>query len=132
MKSLLALAAAVLAAAVALPPAAEAAELGADRHAEAGVKCEACHGADKASPKTPDFATCTGCHKVDALVEKGRETHESARLAPLRDGIGLHELPRDARCVAGLLRAVPQLPVPGAVTVVLSADVLVRRGKLDS
>lgn len=44
--------------------------LGADRHAAAGVKCEACHGADKANPKTPDFATCTGCHKVDALVEK--------------------------------------------------------------
>lgn len=70
MKSLLALAAAVLAVVAALPPAAEAAELGADRHAEAGVKCEACHGADKANLKTPDFATCTGCHKVDALVEK--------------------------------------------------------------
>ena len=70
MKSLRTLAAAALAVALALPLAAQAVEFGAERHAKLGVKCEACHGTDKANPKTPDFATCTGCHKVDALVEK--------------------------------------------------------------
>lgn len=44
--------------------------LGADRHAQADVKCEACHGADKANPKTPDITTCTGCHNVEKLVAK--------------------------------------------------------------
>lgn len=70
MKSLRKLAAVAFAVALALPLAAQAAEFGADRHAKLGVKCETCHGTDKANPKTPDFATCTGCHKVDALVEK--------------------------------------------------------------
>lgn len=70
MKSRRTLAAEALAVALALPLAVQAAELGADRHAKVGVKCEACHDTDKANPKTPDFATCTGCHKVDALVEK--------------------------------------------------------------
>lgn len=44
--------------------------LGADRHAAAGVKCEACHGADRQNPKTPDISVCAGCHNIDGLVEK--------------------------------------------------------------
>lgn len=64
----------VFAVAVAVLPllldSAQAAELGADRHQAAGVKCEACHGPDASKPATPDFAVCTGCHKVDELVKK--------------------------------------------------------------
>lgn len=51
----------------------QAAPLGADRHAQVGVKCEACHGMDKANPATPDIDTCTGCHNADQLAEKTKD-----------------------------------------------------------
>lgn len=45
-------------------------QFGADRHAKAGVKCEACHGSDMKNPQMPSTQVCAGCHNVDALVEK--------------------------------------------------------------
>lgn len=51
----------------------QAAPLGADRHAQVGVKCEACHGTDKANPATPDIDTCTSCHNADQLAEKTKD-----------------------------------------------------------
>lgn len=43
---------------------------GAERHAKAGVVCEACHGPDKAKPAVPELKTCAACHDVDAIVAK--------------------------------------------------------------
>ena len=51
----------------------QAAALGADRHAQAGVKCESCHGNDKANPVAPEIDVCTGCHNPDQLVEKTKD-----------------------------------------------------------
>lgn len=41
----------------------------ADRHAKLGMKCESCH-AGQATPSEPAMDVCTGCHQIDALVEK--------------------------------------------------------------
>lgn len=41
----------------------------ADRHVKLGFKCETCH-AGQQTPSEPSMDVCTGCHKVDALVEK--------------------------------------------------------------
>lgn len=45
----------------------------ADQHVESGLKCESCHGPDMKNPQTPSTAVCTGCHNVDALVEKTKD-----------------------------------------------------------
>ena len=41
----------------------------ADRHAKLGFKCETCH-AGQATPSEPPMEACTGCHQIEALVEK--------------------------------------------------------------
>lgn len=64
---------AILPLAFALSVSAQAQSFGADRHVAAGVKCEACHGPDKANPQEPTIETCTGCHNVKKLVEKTKD-----------------------------------------------------------
>ena len=43
---------------------------GAERHVAKGVKCEICHGPDKANPQLPTIDNCKTCHDIKALVEK--------------------------------------------------------------
>ena len=43
---------------------------GAERHVAKGVKCEMCHGPDKANPQEPTIDTCKTCHDIKAIVEK--------------------------------------------------------------
>lgn len=51
----------------------QAAQMGADRHVAHGVKCESCHGPDKANPQEPTLETCTGCHNLKSVVEKTKD-----------------------------------------------------------
>ena len=43
---------------------------GAERHVAKGMKCEICHGPDKANPQLPTIDNCKTCHDIKALVEK--------------------------------------------------------------
>lgn len=43
---------------------------GAERHVAKGVKCEICHGPDKANPQLPTIDNCKTCHDIKALFEK--------------------------------------------------------------
>lgn len=46
-----------------------AADFGADRHVQKGVKCEACHGANK-EVDYPSIDQCKQCHNPAAVAEK--------------------------------------------------------------
>ena len=48
-------------------------QFGADRHVAKGIKCEMCHGSDKANPQEPKIETCSGCHNIKQLVEKTKD-----------------------------------------------------------
>ena len=96
-----------------------AAENLADRHAKLGFKCETCH-AGQATPSEPPMEACTGCHQIEALVEKTKNVkptnphvsphyHEPARFAPLRQHARMRQLPHDARRKHEFLR--PMSPV---------------------
>ncbi len=45
----------------------------ADLHVQKGLKCETCHGNDKANMKEPTTADCVACHNVDKLVESTKD-----------------------------------------------------------
>ena len=76
-------------------------QFGADRHVAKGIKCEMCHGSDKANPQEPTIETCSGCH--------------NAYVAALSGSVGLHQLPYHAWSNGKLLRPVPQFRVQSAL-----------------
>ena len=52
---------------------------GAERHVAKGVKCEICHGPDKANPQLPTIDNCKTCHDIKALVEKTKTSNRPIR-----------------------------------------------------
>lgn len=60
----------------------QAADMGADRHAAHGVKCESCHGPDKANPAYPDEQTCLKCHNRDDVAARTKQLDPNPHKAP--------------------------------------------------
>ena len=79
-----------------------------DHHAKLMQTCETCHGT--ATPtERPDGKACIGCHgTMDKIPTKpNRFDKFPARLGPLREHVGLHDLPRRTQ---GEPRALQRLP----------------------
>ena len=71
-----------------------AAENLADRHAKLGFKCETCH-AGQATPSEPPMEACTGCHQIEALLEKTKNVkptnpHVSPHYGNTLEGVNCH------------------------------------------